>query len=52
MKEIVDKIVSSPISSAILIGSITGGIVSIIRAAKGVPATPGFVINWAGKKEK
>ena len=34
MKEILDKIISRPIRSAILIGSISAGIASVIRAAK------------------
>ena len=52
MKEIVEKLTSNPLGTAILIGSISGGIVSIIRAIKGVPANPGLVINWKGKKSR
>ena len=50
MSEIVEKLISNPLGSAILIGTLTGSVVSIIRAIKGVPANPGLVINWSGKK--
>jgi hypothetical protein len=47
MKDMINNALSHPIGTAILIGTITGSITSIIRAVKGNAETPMLNVNFS-----
>lgn len=45
MKEVVKKMVDHPFATMIAVGAVGSAVADIIRAIRGVPATPGFAFN-------
>ena len=50
MKDMFNNAIENPLGSAILIGTVTAGIVSVIRAIKGVPPSPAIKIDFSKHK--
>jgi hypothetical protein len=50
MKDMMNKLVNNPLGSAILIGTVTSGIVSIIRAVRGNGDSPLIKIDISKNK--
>lgn len=45
MKEVLNKMIDHPIATAFITSCVTGGVANIIRAARGVQATPAVTVN-------